>query len=69
MNAQIDNFEISIRNVNQTAQNVLEFDVYLLDRDPVQTFELASIQLGLLFNSLIYSGGQSRDHMITQDLD
>jgi len=57
LNAQIDNFEISIRNVTQTAQNVLEFDVFLLDKDPGQTFELGSIQLGLLFNSLIYSGG------------
>ncbi|MDF1560219.1 MAG: gliding motility-associated C-terminal domain-containing protein [Bacteroidales bacterium] len=57
LNAQIDNFEISIRNVAQTAQNVLEFDVYLLDKDPGQPFELASVQLGLLFNSLIYSGG------------
>ena len=55
--AQLDNFEITIRNVVQTAKNSLEFEVYLLDRDAGQPFELGSNQLGLLFNSLIYSGG------------
>jgi hypothetical protein len=50
-------FEISVKNLTQTASNVLEFDVYLLDTDPGQPFELASCQLGFLINSLIYTGG------------
>ena len=55
--SQVDNFQISVRNLTQTSSNKLEFDVYLLDADPGQTFELASCQLGFLFNSSIYTGG------------
>ncbi len=55
--AQVDNFILSVQNLTQTASNVLEFDVYLLDGDPGQVFELAGCQLGFLFNSNIYSGG------------
>jgi len=50
-------FEISFKNLTQTASNVLEFDVYLLDTDPEQNFELDSCQIGFLINSLIYTGG------------
>ena len=50
-------FELSVRNMNQTALNILEFDVYLLDTDAEKVLELASCQLGFLFNSQIYSGG------------
>ncbi|NLH78305.1 MAG: hypothetical protein GX465_14840 [Acidobacteria bacterium] len=58
-NVQADekSFEISVKNLTQTASKVLEFDVYLLDTDPGQNFELASCQLGFLINSLIYTGG------------
>lgn len=56
LKAQVS-FELSVRNLNQTALNILEFDVWLLDTDPNQAFELASCQLGFLFNSQIYSGG------------
>lgn len=55
-NAQVGNFNITVENVTQTAANKLEFDVYLLDTDGSQSFELASCQLGFLINSLI-SGG------------
>jgi len=57
VNAAIEDFQLSVRNLQQTAPNRLEFDVYLLDTDPGQPFELASCQLGLLINSLIYTGG------------
>ena len=50
-------FEISARNLVQTAPNVLEFDVYLLDVDASAPFELASVQLGFLLNSGICAGG------------
>ena len=57
LNAAVEDFQLSVRNMTQTASNRLEFDVYLLDTDPGQTFELASCQLGFLINSLIYTGG------------
>lgn len=50
-------FLYSVQNLGQTSSNTLEFDVYLLDIDGSQSFELASCQLGFLFNSLIYAGG------------
>ncbi|MEA1886879.1 MAG: hypothetical protein U9N72_06695, partial [Bacteroidota bacterium] len=50
-------FNYSVQNLEQTASNKLEFDVYLLDTDNSEPFELASSQLGFLFNSLIYTGG------------
>jgi hypothetical protein len=56
-NAAVEDFQLSVRNLQQTATNRLEFDVYLLDTDAGQPFELASCQLGFLINSLIYTGG------------
>ena len=50
-------FRYSVQNLEQTATNQLEFDVYLLDTDDSEPFELAGSQLGFLFNSLIYTGG------------
>lgn len=57
LKGQVEAFNLTVQNLVQTATNRLEFDVYLLDTDPGQTFELASMQLGFLFNSLIYTGG------------
>lgn len=48
---------ISIVNLTQSTDRTIEFDVYLLDTDPTQTFELTTVQLGLLLNSNIYTGG------------
>ena len=51
-------FLLSIQNEQQTAANKLEFDVYMQNtRTSPLTYELATIQLGLLFNSSIYTGG------------
>lgn len=50
-------FLLSAMNLIQTSPNSLEFDVYLLDTDPGQPFELASLQIGFLLNSDIYAGG------------
>ena len=55
--AYSQDFTISVKNLVQTAANRIEFDVYLLDTDGSEPFELASSQLGFLFNSLIYTGG------------
>ena len=49
--------QISILNLVQPTDRTIAFDVYLLDTDPAQNFELGGVQLGLLFNSGIYSGG------------
>lgn len=53
----VTDFVCKITNIQQTANNKLEFDVYLWDNDPAQTFEFAGGQMGIWFNSLIYSGG------------
>ena len=50
-------FILKAQNLTQTAPNMLEFDVYLLDADASSPFEMASIQLGFLINSDIYTGG------------
>ena len=51
-------FSLSVQNMVQTAPNVLEFDVYLLNTFPAgTTFELAKIQLGFLINASIHAGG------------
>jgi hypothetical protein len=52
-----DDFLLSVENLTQPTANTIEFDVYLKDTDPSQTFEMASIQLGFLLNSGIYAGG------------
>lgn len=52
-----EDFSLTVQNFTQTAPNKIEFDVYLLDSDPGQPFELASTQLGFLFNSGIWTGG------------
>jgi len=54
---EVTDFSISIQNLTQPTDRTIEFDVYLLDKDATQTFELGGVQLGFLFNSLIYSGG------------
>lgn len=53
----ISDFSISVLNMTQPTNNTIEFDVYLLDLDAADPFELASIQLGFLLNSGIYTGG------------
>jgi len=53
----VEDFSLTVNNMTQTANNKIEFDVYLLDTDPAQDMELASIQFGWLFNSGIYTGG------------
>jgi hypothetical protein len=50
-------FLLTVKNVLQTSPTKLEFDVYLLDNNPAESFELASFQLGWLFSSDIYNGG------------
>lgn len=52
-----EDFTLTVMNMVQPTDNTLEFDVFLLDTDPGQPFELGSIQLGFLLNSSIYTGG------------
>ncbi len=52
-----DDFQLTLRNIVQTAPNRLEFDIYILDTDPADDFYLSTEQFGILFNSSIYSGG------------
>jgi hypothetical protein len=50
-------FELTIRNVAQTSDRILEFDIYLQDTDEAQDFELATVQAGILLSSAIFEGG------------
>lgn len=49
-------FQLTIQNIHQTSDRVLEFDFYLLDTG-TPIFELASLQFGFMVNSAIYTGG------------
>lgn len=55
--AGISDFIFTINNDIQTSDRTFEFDLYLLDTDPAQTFELATVQAGILVNPAIYNGG------------
>jgi len=55
--AGASDFTFTIANDLQVSDKVLEFDLYLLDTDASQTFELASVQAGILFNAAIVNGG------------
>jgi len=57
VNAQISNFNYTIANDVQVSDRILEFDLYLLDTDTNEPFELAAIQAGIIVNSGIYNGG------------
>ena len=50
-------FTFTIANDVQTSPTTMEFDLYLLDTDPTESFELASVQAGIIVNSGIYNGG------------
>jgi hypothetical protein len=50
-------FKLSIRNIAQPTERILEFDIFLLDAFGIRDFELASFQAGILLNSYINSGG------------
>lgn len=52
-----EDFQLTVRNIQQTAPNIIEFDVYLLDTDPLNDFYLSTEQFGILFNSAIYGVG------------
>ena len=50
-------YQLAIQNVIQVSDSIFEFDIDLLDTDATQDFELASVQVGVLLNSSICSGG------------
>ena len=51
-------YTLSLINLTQTTDRTIDFDVYLLDITPAaQTFELSSVQLGIMFNLGINSTG------------
>lgn len=53
----VSDFSYQILNDDQTSSKILEFDLYILDADNSQDFELAGIQAGILVNSSIKNGG------------
>ncbi|MBK9355934.1 MAG: hypothetical protein IPN08_00835 [Bacteroidales bacterium] len=63
--AVVSEFLLTIQNVQQTAPNVFEFDIFLLDNDATSPFELASIQEGINFNLGMLNGGNVTTGMTT----
>jgi len=55
--AAIPIFHFTIANDVQTSDRTLEFDLYLLNTQPVLPIELSMIQPGILVNSEIINGG------------
>lgn len=47
----------TIQNEVQTASNVLEFDLYLLNKDAGTPIEISGLQAGIIINSSIVNGG------------
>lgn len=52
----VSEFLLTIQNITQTAPNVFEFDIYLLDVDASEPLELATWQAGINFNTEILNG-------------
>jgi len=58
VNAQNSDFNFTIENDIQTANNILEFDLYVSDTDNGAVFKLSTIQAGIVVNPGIYNGGE-----------
>ncbi len=58
-------FLLTIQNIVQTAPNIFEFDIYLLDVDASAPLALATIQEGILFNQAILNGATQTSGMAT----
>jgi hypothetical protein len=50
-------YECSVRNDSLLTARIYEFDIYLLDNDPVNIFELGLFQAGIIINSGMANGG------------
>ncbi len=50
-------YNFMLANDQQVSDSTLEFDLYILDTDPSASFELASVQAGILVNPAILNGG------------
>jgi len=53
----VGDIRFTLNNDVQVNSKVLEFDVYLLDTDNTNAFEMATCQAGVIVNSGIYNGG------------
>ena len=53
----ISDYNYTIANDAQVSDRILEFDLYLLDTDATQPFEMAAVQAGILVDPSIYNGG------------
>ncbi len=50
-----EEFQLTIRNVTQPIDNVLEFEIWLQDTDAAQPLELSTFRIGIAFNNQIMS--------------
>jgi hypothetical protein len=58
-------FLLTLQNIEQTAPNVFEFDLYLLDVDASAPLQLATIQEGIIFNQAMLNGATQTADMAT----
>ncbi|PKP15972.1 MAG: hypothetical protein CVU06_15560, partial [Bacteroidetes bacterium HGW-Bacteroidetes-22] len=58
-------FLLTIQNITQTAPNVFEFDIFILDVDAAQPLELATTQHGINFSTAILNGAAQTAGMTT----
>jgi len=61
----VEGFELTARNITQVAPDVLEFDIYLLNKNAAVPFELATTQLGITFDAGILNGAAQTSGMTT----
>lgn len=50
-------FRFTIENIKLSTDKTIEFDLFLLDTESANPFELALLQAGILINPEIYNGG------------
>jgi len=58
-------FNYTVQNVVKISDRILELDLYLLDSDPTETMELATVQAGITVSPTIYNGGTLSASIIT----
>ncbi|PKP16416.1 MAG: hypothetical protein CVU06_14705, partial [Bacteroidetes bacterium HGW-Bacteroidetes-22] len=62
---EIPEFFIHLENIQQTAPNTMEFDIFILDNNPSDPLDFASCQFGINFNTAFLNGATQTAGMTT----
>jgi hypothetical protein len=54
---KVADFRVTLQNVKMISDKCLQFDLYILDTDPAEPFELALFQGAVVVNPAFYEGG------------